>query len=310
MKHKLLPAIFAIGCLAGLWIGLAGLLLAAPPPATGPDDATCLGCHDGYDKTLANSPHRLSSEMKSPAIKVGCINCHAGGEHHADDPSATNITNPGRLSGRKLIDVCSQCHVAHQELDNYGFDAHTNLEVKCTDCHKVHNYNHGLLLDDKAQFCQRCHEETVSSFRRRSNHPVRQGVLTCLSCHRFTKRLDANLTYDLGRTCQDCHTDQAGPFPHEHDVVNAYSVDGRGCIECHEPHGSENDKLLRQPVAQLCMQCHVVPGHATAHDGIYAQHNCLTCHTDIHGSYSSAVLLDANIQARFGTSCYCHDRIQ
>jgi DmsE family decaheme c-type cytochrome len=307
MKHKILLFTSMAGCLIWLLVGLSDIVSAAAPPATGPDDATCLECHDGYDKTLAATPHKLASETEKPAVKVACVSCHSGGDVHINDPSAANIGNPAKLTAKKALKVCSQCHVEHRELDNYGFDAHTNLELNCADCHNVHGGKRSLLLSDNAEFCWRCHEEIKSAFRQRSNHPVRQGNLTCLSCHRFTKRVDQNYAYDFARTCQDCHPQEGGPFPHEHAAVDAYLVNGSGCVECHDPHGSPNDMLLKQPVKQLCMECHIVPGHTTAHNGAYAGYDCLTCHTQVHGSYTNSSLLDPNLEAVFGSACYCHN---
>jgi DmsE family decaheme c-type cytochrome len=307
MKHKILLFTSMAGCLIWLFAGVIGIASAAAPPDKGPDDATCLGCHDGYENTLSTTPHQLSSSIKDPAVKVACVSCHSGGEVHANDPNAANIGNPSKLKAKKIVQTCSQCHVAHRELDNYGFDAHSNLELNCTECHKVHGGKRALLLDDNSEFCFKCHEGTKNSFSRRSNHPVRQGNMTCLSCHRFTKRVDQNWAYDFARTCQDCHPDQSGPFPHEHAAVDAYMVNGSGCVECHDPHGSPNDKLLKQPVKQLCMECHMVPGHATAHNGIYGGYDCLVCHTAVHGSYTNSSLLDPNLEAVFGSACYCHN---
>lgn len=307
MKHKIRLISPLAGCLVWLVVGLAGMAFSASPPGAGPDDATCLGCHDGYDQSLTATPHRLASQIAKPSAKVACVSCHSGGEGHANDPSAGNIGNPRRLPAKKVVEACSQCHVSHRELDNYGFDAHSNLELNCTECHKVHGGKRALLLDDNANFCYPCHENIKTAFMQRSNHPVRQGNVTCLSCHRFVKRADDNRAYDFQRVCQDCHPDQSGPFPHEHPAVDAYLVNGSGCVECHDPHGSPNDKLLRQPVKQLCMECHIVPGHTTIHGGIYAELDCLVCHSDIHGSYTNSSLLDPNLQAIFGSACYCHN---
>lgn len=273
-----------------------------------PDDATCLGCHDGYDQTLANTVHRLNQGSIGTSVKVACISCHEGGSVHADDPLKSNITNPSALSGDKALKACATCHLPHQELDNYGYNAHSLQQLNCSSCHKVHAAAPvvGLLIDDNTEFCGKCHSSTKLGFMRRSNHPVLQGAVTCLSCHRFTKRADQNQMYGFGRVCEDCHSDVAGPFRFEHPAANAYDVQGGGCVECHNPHGSENDKLLKQPNGTLCQACHAVPRHNTAHSGAYANLDCLTCHTDIHGSAVDYRFLDQNLNAKFGSSCYCH----
>ena len=276
------------------------------------DDATCLDCHEDMNKTLHHTPHRLSSEITSPKVNISCTSCHAGGEVHIEDPSEDNISNPANLDGRDILTVCSQCHVSHRELDNYGFDNHAVLEMNCTKCHDIHGGTRSLLLDDKASFCQKCHIETKTKFHRRSNHPVMQGNLTCLSCHRFTRRQDDNVQYDINRVCQDCHPDEGGPVLYEHDAVNGYSVQGGGCVNCHEPHGSENNYLLKQRGNGLCKNCHVE--HVTRHhnqlwDEVWSKIPCQTCHIDTHGSFVSKLLLDPDLPVKFNGDCYqsgCH----
>lgn len=309
MKKGFFQPIPTAGCLVLFLAAFAVLPVMAAPAASGPDDATCVGCHDGYDKTLAKTVHKLVSAADHGAQTIACISCHSGGNAHADNPSKSNITNPASQSGYEALTACTACHLPHQGLDNYGFNAHTLQQVNCADCHKLHAAapEVGLLLDDKTEFCGRCHKSANLGFMRRSNHPVLQGAMTCLSCHRFSTRADQNLSYGIARVCEDCHTDVSGPYRYEHPVVNAYDAQGSGCIECHDPHGSENDKLLKQPVDRLCQACHSVPRHNTAHDGAYANLDCLTCHNDIHGSAVDRRLLDPNVGAKFGGSCYCHD---
>lgn len=275
-------------------------------------DETCLDCHDGMDLTLAEGPMRLSSQTSGSAVEIGCVSCHKGGDIHIDDPSTENITNPGHLIGRELIDLCSKCHTTHQELDNYGFDAHSTLEMNCAECHRVHSVGGEELLDDRAEFCLKCHEEMSNKLSRRSNHPVLEDNVTCLSCHRFTRRADHNTIYGLGRVCQDCHPDKGGPFLYEHAATQAYAVEGSYCIECHNPHGTENNRLLRQPGNQLCRSCHiehVTRNHNDLWENVWSKIPCQTCHIDTHGSYVSALYLDPDLPAKFGGDCYdasCH----
>lgn len=272
-------------------------------------DAVCLDCHDGLNKSLEAGPHRLGSEYASPKVVVACVSCHAGADAHLDNPGRETISTPAELSGHEAFVTCTQCHLAHIGLDNYGFDVHSVQEMNCTRCHQVHVYDRPLLLDERAAYCQACHQESTTGFIKVSNHPVMQGNITCLSCHRFIKRVDDRLGYDLVGICRDCHPAQGGPFPYEHEAVNGYAVEEGGCTECHKPHGSENDRLLAQPTPHLCRRCHAPVGHATAHGGIWAGYDCLVCHTDIHGSFVSNRFLDPAMAATLGGDCFnpgCH----
>ena len=289
------------------------LLLLAPAMAEDDpvaDNETCLDCHEQFDLSLRPTPHRLSSEISKPAVVVACVSCHDGAETHLEDPDRGTITNPANVSGSTAREICFTCHVAHIALDNYGFDTHAVEELNCGECHQIHGSNHKALIDDNAEFCRKCHQEKTTDFMAVSNHPVTQGNLTCLNCHRFVQRLDNNLAYDLNGICRDCHPAQAGPFMYEHEAVNAYSIEGSGCIACHEPHGSPNDHLLREPGGQLCRQCHLPAGHLTAHGGVWGEYDCQVCHTETHGSFVSNLYLDANLPTKLGGDCYntgCHN---
>lgn len=304
MKHEIAqPLRLGLPLLAMLvGVALASSVRADDPP----QDATCLDCHADYDKSLVGSAHRLASTVKGPAVKVACISCHKGWEKHLETPDKGTILNPTNVYGDSANKACTECHTAHRDLDNHGFDTHTTLQTNCTACHKVHNNTGSLLVDGDAAFCQRCHQNTATKFARRSSHAIGSGAVNCLSCHRFVKRTDQDQMFGFASVCKSCHPQQSGPNLYEHAPVNAYMTDGGGCTECHDPHGSENDRMLKQPVDVLCNSCHIKPaGHNTAHGGIYAQEACLTCHSDIHGS-PNRKLIGSEVASRFGQVCWCH----
>ncbi len=90
-----------------------------------------------------------------------------------------------------------------------------------------------------------------------------------------------------------CHTETAGPFVFEHPAVKV-----EGCTSCHSPHGSQNARLLaKSNVNTLCLQCHTVNDNFSApeipsfHNQAVQYQACTICHTQIHGSNASAVLL-------------------
>lgn len=278
------------------------------------DDGTCLDCHDGLDKSLMFSPHRPGSTMSQPGNAPACADCHRGGEVHIEDPSADNIGNPAIMSGSDEAEICRQCHMPHNELDNYGFDIHEIQTINCSQCHKIHNSETKLLHDRETNFCLKCHTSVTSGFGKVSNHPLNQGALTCLSCHRFSQKSDAALDLDLNRVCQDCHPEQGGPWLYEHDATLGWSVEEGGCLECHQAHGSVNDRLLKQPRRQLCRNCHITPpGHinSSAHGYVWSDYqDCTLCHSQVHGSFENDKFLDPNLPAVLGTDCFasgCHN---
>lgn len=275
------------------------------------EDETCLDCHDDHEAIFVSGPHRLVSLGGDADVGLQCVSCHSGAKTHVDDPSEDNITNPSKLVGLAARQACLGCHQPHSDLDAFGFNPHNEQQVNCASCHKIHANNPDLLLSEDAGFCVRCHIEVESSFARQSQHPMKQGNITCLNCHRFARRGDHNVRTDQLRVCQDCHPEQAGPFPYEHEAANAHMVEGGGCMECHDPHGSENDHLLKQSGEGLCLQCHITPpGHLNLpalHGSVRDIDNCVACHSETHGSFVSSLFLDPMLQTRLGSSQPCAD---
>jgi DmsE family decaheme c-type cytochrome len=127
------------------------------------------------------------------------------------------------------------------------------------------------------------------------HHRVQEGLLVCSDCHNEhgtfqPKMLRTSANQD--QVCFKCHTDKQGPFVYEHVPVKT-----EGCTICHFPHGSNNPHMLkRAQVNQLCLECHTTGGVMGAPGPIGPAHNqaqkyqaCTLCHTQIHGSNTSAV---------------------
>jgi predicted CXXCH cytochrome family protein len=59
----------------------------------------------------------------------------------------------------------------------------------------------------------------------------------------------------------------------------------KGCLACHEPHGSAHAHLLRAEPRALCLSCHQeLPGDHDQSAGSKYR-SCLDCHGQIHGSH-------------------------
>jgi predicted CXXCH cytochrome family protein len=94
--------------------------------------------------------------------------------------------------------------------------------------------------------------------------------------------------------CHACHQAQRGPHVFEHEALR------EGCIICHSPHGSVNQKLLTERNAVLCLKCHfqqqTAPGRiaigAIDHTSFLARGTCWSagCHEAVHGSQVSSSL--------------------
>jgi predicted CXXCH cytochrome family protein len=202
-------------------------------------------CYDCHDKSM------FSKKEVHPALGMGCTSCH---NPHSSKNSKLLISEPP--------DLCYNCH------DKTKFDGKTVhppvMGGMCTGCHSPHSSDTGkLLLSKPPALCFNCHDKTT--FEKRKQHmPVASGL--CLTCH--SPHVSANLAllvkpmFDL---CISCHKTQAsgthvlaglrGSHPIKQGTPDP-SRQGRdmGCSSCHNPHGSDFDKLFYQQ--GICKKCH------------------------------------------------------
>lgn len=175
--------------------------------------------------------------------------------------------------------------------------------------------------------CGACHDPHVS------DHPsllTRGGPESCISCHQDMAALmhaPAEAHPELDQDCARCHP---GPFsPPKRRVHGALGTE-RGCLNCHDPHGSALPGLLDAPTADLCLSCHrselrredgttVVALGAKLSDsaalhGPLREGDCAACH-DPHGSAHQPLLrapYPRTFYAAFSVERYalcfgCHD---
>ena len=81
--------------------------------------------------------------------------------------------------------------------------------------------------------------------------------------------------------------------------------DSLSCINCHNPHSSNQPKLLAQPMKDLCGACHADHVNFKFMHGPVSAGDCTACHTP-HSSVYPRMLLTA----RVNTLCLqCHEQI-
>ncbi len=296
---------------------IAFIALAGPPlwAENGESDAQCLECHQDMADNLVDGKHALTKPKGGERIAVTCIGCHGDWEKHMDDPEAHKPIVPSKLPIIRQADACASCHQNEHQMTMITTDPHSRSGLPCSSCHKIHdNVNAASLIDAEGNFCLTCHQTVGAQFASRSAHPLHEGNVQCNDCHPMNDRKDHQLALGFDWTCQTCHAEVAGPFVYEHPVSYNHLVQGGGCVECHSPHGSPNERLLNQPGNGVCLQCHgVPPGHRTAHSGMAVKVDCVNCHTDIHGSNDNRLFLDPMLTTTFYANCYasgCHDNLK
>ncbi len=221
------------------------------------------------------------------------------------------IMIPPRIEGATVVgaESCAKCHAnitrgfhdaTHANLVLSGDDGKAK-NGSCESCHgpaslHVKAGTRSTIINPKISpdTCLQCHINTRAEFSLPHTHPVLAGKISCNNCHE-PHQGEANvaggaraLANATNATCAKCHPVQTGPFVFEHEVMR------EGCVMCHSPHGSVNDKMLKSRGTSLCYQCHFQPQASNTqilHGGIDHSQNvmrgtCWTagCHEAVHGS--------------------------
>ena len=243
-------------------------------------------------------------------ILLSCESLNSGGRR---------IVAPPRIPGAEYVgsEKCSECH--EEITRNFRTATHARLkapgdnarEIGCESCHgpgSLHVNSGGarqsIINPQKSpEACFQCHLEVRSQFQLPHRHPVLEGKMSCSDCHdphvgmpikgggtNVQQRLRGGSFAFMSQneTCFQCHTVQRGPFVYEHEALR------QGCVVCHSPHGSVNQRLLTTRNATLCLKCHLQqqtePGKIVIgdvdHSGFLQQGTCWSagCHEEPHGS--------------------------
>jgi predicted CXXCH cytochrome family protein len=141
--------------------------------------------------------------------------------------------------------------------------------------------------------CFQCHLDVNAEFNLPQHHPVIEGHMNCGQCHDphggdIFKPAGGLAMARHNENCAQCHRDQTRPFVFEHQAMR------EGCITCHAPHGSINQKMLIDSDPNLCMRCHAQVQTTSGQFliGNVDHYNRLRigtcwaagCHTAVHGS--------------------------
>jgi predicted CXXCH cytochrome family protein len=193
----------------------------------------------------------------------------------------------------------------------------------CDGCHSV-NYNiETKKVTEWNVGCERCHGPGSEHVKTRSRasilNPARQDYVhandTCIQCHSQGQPLknpiagkyyDWPVGYHAGLNLADFwkledHKLGELSFTHFPDgtahknrmqgndfVQSLMYARGVTCFSCHDPHGSENDSILRKPVNEICLTCHGPNTQNGPHAASIQEHThhkigstgseCVACH--------------------------------
>jgi DmsE family decaheme c-type cytochrome len=253
-----------------------GMLLAGMHPAAAATEA-----HPAEPGGVAQ-PAAQGADAPLPGDYVGvarCRPCHQKEQEHWD------ATIHGRLFG----------HAPRTPLESRG----------CESCHgpggrHVVDPSPGTIVaftrtssssaDEMNCMCLQCHPGGARIYWKGSTHES-QG-LACSDCHNPMGRqsvwgLEARAS--ASQTCFPCHPQQRVDFAKRSHMP---LLEGKiSCVDCHEPHGSATDPLIRSDdVNQLCTGCHADKRGPFLWEHAPVVESCLNCHRP-HGSNHAALLV-------------------
>src|SRR5206468_2231965 len=196
------------------WVGMVGLLAAATlrsasAQSAPPGAGECGTCH--YDLALAYT------FPAGHAAALDCIACHGD-------------RRPGRVGRRhRTIPNCATCH---DDVHGHPTKAAERLGRRQTrNCLNCHDPFAPVATEDN---CVLCHQDEAARHTMPSGHAVQ----TCTTCH-AERDPTPGPDHRAIEGCQTCH-----PSTQTHAPAGV----ALPCLQCHDPHGSQNIKLVRETI--------------------------------------------------------------
>jgi DmsE family decaheme c-type cytochrome len=300
-KYLLLfSAALVMVALAG---NLRGLPAGAHPQQADATMQDCAACHEDLVNAFGKNAHAAIEKSPAPKVENPCASCHGSGKAHIDaGGDKTKIITFKGKAFKEYNEQCLTCHKKNHEVNGFSASMHGKQGLDCADCHSVHKAaSTTRLLKDKANgLCLSCHTQQKVDFSKPFHHKVKENAIQCVDCHQPHSGIDrrqVKTSFSGQETCFKCHIEKQGPFVFDHPAIQL-----KGCQGCHEPHGSNNPKMLvRTTMTSLCLECHsrslvtknVLSSQPPSFHNLNSPtyRNCTTCHVMIHGSNFDRVFM-------------------
>ena len=268
--------------------GYATLRAFSGPPQSIKDQPKLADADNLMDwlKQGAPAPTAAPPPVAAPRVPVGkapgaveatyigskvCLGCHSA----VAATYATTLMGRLQRTGKSL--ECETCHgpgSAHVKAGG-GRGVGGIISYRANDLSRTAEENNAI--------CLGCHERGERAYWEGSVHQVRG--LACTNCHTIMRAVSAQ--YQLKTafqpdTCFQCHKDRrAQMYRSSHMPMREGKV---VCADCHNPHGSTTEALLRQDsINDNCYTCHAEKRGPYLFEHAPVRENCLNCH-DPHGS--------------------------
>lgn len=242
-----------------------------------------LGSAVSAQEVPAPDPLEPPAAAKPYAAKgaEACLKCH-------DKAPATNILHGAHaMKGDDRTPFakhfCETCHGASPE---HAFNPEAGAKNRPPPS-VTFGANSLNSPDEQNKVCLTCHQGGLRMNWKGSQH--QSSDTRCVSCHDMHTTRDPMLSkQDQPGVCFTCHLEQRAQVnrPSHHPIREGKVV----CSECHNPHGSPTDKLLKGiTVNDTCFNCHAEKRGPMLWEHEPVREDCTNCHTP-HGSTQRPLL--------------------
>jgi predicted CXXCH cytochrome family protein len=227
-----------------------------------PISKLCFTCHPN-DKTV-------EKEVHGPVASGACTSCH---DPHQGDKQYRLV--------KQGPELCYTCHGEKQAEFTPKRFGHVPARLDCSNCHDPHNSPNPFRVSRSVpELCFGCHPDKKQQIQTvTTDHQAVQMDRKCLNCHDphfadYPKQLrDTPM-----RLCLTCHdrpqqASDGKTLTNMKALLNEYRdwhgpIRQQDCAACHDPHGTDNFRILRKPYPQefyapfkaeqygLCFSCH------------------------------------------------------
>src|SRR3954468_21611848 len=208
-----------------------------------------------------------------------CLTCHEDqkkGYHGSPHARAANPRTPAAKNG------CESCHSPGQAHVDGGGDKTKITNPKT------------LTPREASDLCLTCHNRSGHSDWAGGKHDSRNvGCVSCHSVHQPKSETKQLKTASIEETCVQCHRTQVNKVHRSsHMPVGNLNGNKMACTTCHNPHGAQNVKMLREgnSINEACATCHAEKRGPFLWEHQVTREGCTTCH-DAHGSNNERMLV-------------------